>query len=560
MKTAIAGSFPRALPAGRLLGALLLACLAMWAAPCAAQPAPYFETPTLNEGLDEAPADLDRDTPQATVESLLTAAEEGDWRAAAHLLDLAEIPPERQGVLGPLRADKLHAVLERKVIVSWSQLLDRPDALDAQATSNSAVAGQARRSILMATLELGDRTVPIRLDRMRPDGGDPVWVFSRRTVDNVDALYARYGPSELEQALPDPLRREAFWGLKWWEVIGAPLTLALAIWAGTLTYRLTRWAARRTDGTWGEIVVRSLRWPATIAALTTVLWAAARVFTFSGPIDAVLAPLIVLGYALAVLVFAVQALDALLHRLVTFAPTELSGPGESERRSRATTVSAVRRVILLVFVVVALGMVLSSIGIFRTFGFSLLASAGAFTLIVGFAARTVLGNILASLQIMLNRSARIGDQIIYDGHWCTVERIHFTYVQLEVWNGTRLIVPVERFVTDSFESWTHTDPAMINTVHLKLAATADLASMRARFEEIVGADGDVTDPSEAKMLVTEQDALGLTARFQFPSPDPRTGWQTECRVREALIAHAAELQRETGTPTLPEGAAADMAA
>ena len=60
----------------------------------------------------------------------------------------------------------------------------------------------------------------------------------------------------------------------------------------------------------------------------------------------------------------------------------------------------------------ALGFVLTSINSFQSLGLSLLASAGAVTVVLGFAAREVLGNILASVQIALNRSARIGDQLI----------------------------------------------------------------------------------------------------------------------------------------------------
>ena len=542
--------------------AIRLAALLALLLPVAAlsQPGPFYEVEALNEGLGPAPEVLDRETPQATMESFLALAGEGDWEAAAHLLDLGEIAPELQPLHGPLRAEKLEVVLDRKLVVPWGALLDRPDSLDARETSNSAVSGQSRRSILLGELDLGDRTVPIRLSRLKPADGDPAWVFSRQSVENVDALYALYGPSRLEMALPDRLRREAFWGLMWWEVIGLPLMVGLAFWAGITTYRVTRWGARRSHGTWREIGWRAMRWPATLAVLAAVLWGATRIFTFSGPIDAVLAPAVALGFALAVLVFAVEVLDAMLDRLITFEPAELSAPGEEERRSRATMVSAVRRVMLLAFTLLALGLVLASVGLFRTFGFSLLASAGALTLVLGFAARTVLGNILASLQIMLNRSARIGDQIIYDGDWCTVERIHFTYIQLKVWTGIRIVVPVEKFVSEHFANWTHTDPEMTNTIHLKLAGTADVGAMRRRFHELVAGEEDVLDAGAAMVLVTEQDALGQTVRFQFPSPDPTTGWYMECRIREALIAHAAELDRRGDRATLPEGAASDVAA
>ena len=73
-------------------------------------------------------------------------------------------------------------------------------------------------------------------------------------------------------------------------------------------------------------------------------------------------------------------------------------------------------------------------------------------------------------------------------------------------------------------------------------------------------EDDITDASEALLPVTEQDALGQTLRVQFPSPDPTTGWHTECRIREAPIARAVRLETETGRRALPQGAAADAAA
>ena len=179
---------------------------------------------------------------------------------------------------------------------------------------------------------------------------------------------------------------------------------------------------------------------------------------------------------------------------------------------------------------------------------------------LGFAARAVLGDILASLQIMLNRSARIGDQIIHEGQWCMVERIHFTYVQFEVWTGVRLVVPVERFVSEAFESWTHTDPQMTNAILLKLAPTADVAALRRGFHAIVAEEDEAVDRWAAMVFVTEQDALGHTVRFQLSSPDPTTGRSTERRVRERASAAAVMLEEESGTPTLPEDAASDVAA
>lgn len=527
----------------------------------AAQPDPFYEIDVLNEGLGNVPADLRRTSPQDSMEAFLDAAEDEDWDRAAHLLDLARIDSERQATIGPIEAAKLAVVLERKVGLSWAQLLDRPDALDASETSNAAVAGQARRSLLLDVIDGPDRPLEIRLERVKPGDGDPVWVFSRRTVENIDPLYELYGPSEFERLLPDWMRQKSAAGLFWWEIVAIPILLFAAIFAGIATFRLTRNAARRAEGTLGEVILDSLRWPLTIAAITTIVWAAtSKLFIFSGPVDSVVSPLIVLGYAAAIILFVMSVLDGVLDRVMTFEPEELSEPGMAQTRSQATFVSALRRAALVILTVVAVGIALSAAGVFRTFGFSLLASAGAITLILGFAARKVLGNIMASLQIALNRSARIGDQIIYDGDWCTVERIHFTYVQLKMWTGNRKVVPVEQFVTDAFDNMTLQEVEMYAVVKLKLAHTADVDALEDVFHAICAEEDEITDQDDLHCLVTGHDALGQDVRFHFPVPDPSTGWLIECRVRRKLIDAAQKMGANSDRPTMPEGAAGDVAA
>ena len=64
----------------------------------------------------------------------------------------------------------------------------------------------------------------------------------------------------------------------------------------------------------------------------------------------------------------------------------------------------------------------------RQFGASLLASAGVVGIIVGMAARPVLGNLVAGLQIALGQPLRIDDVLIVQGEWGRVEQITGTYV------------------------------------------------------------------------------------------------------------------------------------
>lgn len=70
----------------------------------------WFPYQGLNVGLDETSSIINRATPRATLESFLSLTENGDYQSAAHLLDLALIPPQNQKDQGPELARKLNEI------------------------------------------------------------------------------------------------------------------------------------------------------------------------------------------------------------------------------------------------------------------------------------------------------------------------------------------------------------------------------------------------------------------------------------------------------------------
>ncbi len=532
------------------------------ALPAAAQsPDPYYKLDVLNAGLGPAPDWLDRSTPQSSVEALFDLSDTGNIDVAAHLLDLGAIDPMRQPEMGPRLAGYLVDVLNRKAVIDWNALLDRPDALDARATSESAVAGQSQLSLLIDTIELDGRPIELRLNRVKPEGGDPVWVFSRQAAMRLPALHARYGPSDLELSLPTALRQPAFWGLMWWEVAGLPLLILAALAVAFITSRLARMLARRVHSRTATAVLRAVRLPLIIFAVTlTVGTVTGAFFIFSGRIDTVLSPLIALGYTTAALMFVLNGVDAVLDRIVSPDESTLHEAGKEARRDTATKVAAFRRILIVLIVLIGGGIVLSEAQLFGSLGVSLLASAGAVTLILGFAARTILGNILSSLQIAMNRSAKIGDKIQFRDHICTVERINFTYVQLLDWTGVRLVVPVSDFVSEPFEIWTMRNPSMYRVVKLKLAHDADVDALRRAFFEVIDDQepDQVCDRDDHMVMVNDHDVFGQEVWFCLACADANTAWMLSCQVREALLVKARELAR-TGVPVFPQANPAEAA-
>lgn len=548
--------------------ALLAAMAAGAMLPAAAQDSGpsirWFEIETLNAGLGAAPEALDRSTPRATVESFLNATALEDFDRAAHFLDLAAIAPERQKIVGPNLAEALAQVIDRRAAISWSSLRDRPDGLDDQAGTERAVAGEPRRSMLIWSVDTGDHPIAIRLARVKGGDAPPVWVFSRQTVDSIPALAQVTAPYRFEEYLPQALRENSgLIGLKRWEIVAMPLLLAAATLLGLTTSHIIGRLAVSGRRTRLDTVVRSIRAPVTIAAITgLVWWTSEHLFVFSAAISVVLSPLIATGFVLAVMIFLINTLDRVIDQIVTSSAEALKGsdPEMQRRRELATGLAAIRRVAIVLAFFGGVAIVLASADAFASLGWSLLASAGVLTLIAGFAARNVLANIMASLQIALNRSAKIGDELMFQGYLCNVERINFTFVQLRVWTGERLVVPVTTFVEEVYENWNLSDGALTRKVTLKLAPDVDLNDIRTLYHRVLD-EGEYTlsDPENRGVHVTGQDVFGMDVLFRVPAKQAEDSWEISCDVHEKLIGEIVKLGKERGQTLFPEAGAAEAA-
>ena len=533
---------------------LTLAAVLLLLVPAAAQDGPskyWFSVAEINEGLADPPAGLDRETPQATLESFMLLTDGGNYDAAGHLLDMREIAPGLRADLAPDLARKLRVVLDRRVWVDWEMLTDRPDGLSSTGGKDNPMAGEPRRSLRMALIDLGDRAVPVRMNRLKPENGEPAWLFSRQTVENIDAMYRVHGPTAFEEAMPSWLRRDVVLGLQWWELAALPVLLLAAFFAALLVYKVFGAIYERTSGRVSALS-GAVQLPFAIGTGGILAWLSLEyVVSFNGAVMLFLDPLVYGLLILAAAILLVRVIDALLSLAIDRNTKDIDAPNADEERDFYTNVSGARRLVTVIVLLFGVGFVLSQTNLLANLGFAALGGASVLTLILAFAGRAALSNIMASLQIAFSKPARIGDTLMFQGEWVTVKRIHFTYVELEVWDGRLLIVPVNEFVSEPFENLTKHDAQLIRTVFLVLDHRADLDALRDAMSEFVRDDDRVVNPEEAKIVAYSQDRDGLHVRAQVNTVDPSTGWTLALELREHLLAKARELEAQTGEPFLP---------
>lgn len=195
----------------------------------------------------------------------------------------------------------------------------------------------------------------------------------------------------------------------------------------------------------------------------------------------------------------------------------------------------ITRMLVVLIVVVGIACALMTFPSVKQLGTSLLASAGIGGLVVGFAARPVLSNLLAGMQIALTQPFRIEDVLNFQGEWCWVEEVTATYVVLRVWDQRRLVVPLNWFIEHPFQNWTRNRTDLLGTVFLWVDYRMPVDALRAEFERLLPEQPE-WDGKVSLVQVTEAGERAMQVRFLMSGVDSVALWHLRCRLRERLVA------------------------
>jgi small-conductance mechanosensitive channel len=226
-------------------------------------------------------------------------------------------------------------------------------------------------------------------------------------------------------------------------------------------------------------------------------------------------------------------IDALIKRRLS--TLKMDQPDDLTARKLATRLDVTRRVWVVIGAIVSVAAALTVIPGVRQFGVSLFASAGIAGLAIGLAARPVLGNLIAGLQIAFTQPIRIKDAVVVEGEWGWIEEIGLFYVVVKIWDWRRLVVPVSYFIEKPFQNWTRQSASIIGSVFWYVDYRAPVKEMREKLTEICKAtplwDGDVVN-----LQVSEtKDNATLTIRALASARNSPQAWDLRCYIREEMI-------------------------
>ncbi|MEU9114418.1 mechanosensitive ion channel domain-containing protein [Streptomyces sp. NPDC048483] len=229
-----------------------------------------------------------------------------------------------------------------------------------------------------------------------------------------------------------------------------------------------------------------------------------------------------------------------------------SGRDQARVRRVRTQVTLIQRVVTATVIVVAVAAMLLTFPEMRAVGASVLASAGLLGIVAGIAAQSTLGNLFAGLQIAFGDMVRIGDTVVVDGEWGTVEEITLTFLTVRTWDERRITMPVSYFTGKPFENWSRGGAQMTGTVLFHLDHSAPVEKMRQRLLEILQECED-WDGRSWSLVVTDTTPSTMVVRALVTARDADTIWTVRCQVRERMIEwlrteHAYALPRIATAP------------
>lgn len=176
----------------------------------------------------------------------------------------------------------------------------------------------------------------------------------------------------------------------------------------------------------------------------------------------------------------------------------------------------------------------------KQIGASLLASAGLAGLAVGFAAKPVLGNLIAGLQIALTQPLSLDDIVIVENEWGRIEEITSTYVVVKIWDERRLIVPLQYFIENPFQNWTRESTQLLGTFFLWVDYAMPLEPLRKELERLCKQVPEWWDGRVSNIQVTDTSDKAIQLRVLVSSSNAGNNWDLRCFLREHLIQFIVE--------------------
>ncbi|MDX6674859.1 MAG: hypothetical protein QOH11_2277 [Solirubrobacteraceae bacterium] len=188
-----------------------------------------------------------------------------------------------------------------------------------------------------------------------------------------------------------------------------------------------------------------------------------------------------------------------------------------------TRLRMLRRLVFVAILVIGVALALMQFTVVKRTAAGVLASSAVIGLVVGFAARQTLANLVAGILLAITQPIRLGDLVMFEGETGVVEDVRLTYTYLRAEDNRRIIVPNERLASSTIHNYTIEDPRVEVEVTIGLPPDADLSQALEALSEV----------GEVEVASIDKDGFVLVVRGHAEHPLDRR--EVAARIRAACV-------------------------
>jgi small-conductance mechanosensitive channel len=322
-----------------------------------------------------------------------------------------------------------------------------------------------------------------------------------------------------------------------WPAVILAAAVAFGLILHYVMFAVARYAAKRAQSETYQSLIGCVRKPIRILLVLAMILVVSPALSISESAAGVICHI--------VRILMIAAAGWLTERLAKFLETMIAAryrldqqDNLTARRIRTQT-HMLRRISQVVIVFTTIALILMTFSSIRSIGTALLASAGVVGIVAGMAAKPVLGNLIAGVQIAMTEPIRLDDVVIVQGEWGRIEEIGTTYVVVRIWDLRRLIVPLSYFLEQPFQNWTRVTADLLGSVFVYTDYTVPVEEVRQELKRVLESSG-MWDGKVCVLQVTNATEHVIELRALMSAPDSSQAWNLRCHVREKLIAFLQE--------------------
>jgi small-conductance mechanosensitive channel len=205
-----------------------------------------------------------------------------------------------------------------------------------------------------------------------------------------------------------------------------------------------------------------------------------------------------------------------LEELTHFDAVKTSSPHDnpiSRARTRAlenvgTRYGIIRHLLIpLILILVAVAWTYPFLGHIPANLVSLMVAAA--TVVVGIAAKPLVENLIAGIVISFSQPIRIGDTILIEGNYGTVEDITMVHTRIKIWDWRRYIVPNSLMLQKEFINYTIVDTYQWAYIEFWVGYDADLEWVQETSLRATSESRHFADYEPPKFWIMEMDKNGV---------------------------------------------------